>query len=69
MPKYIGFFGPLWTTWCFPFESALGINKKFISGTKQPEISFIFGSSSVVAVEQMKIRASLPEVSKISQIF
>lgn len=52
-------FGPLWTSWCFPFENMLGyfsrlhfspakplidISTRFVHGTKQPSHAIVRGS-------------------------
>ena len=56
--------GPLWTFWCYPFESFLGYIKKFTHGTRRPENSFIFGTQ---LIQVLPVLDEI-EAKKMSQI-
>jgi hypothetical protein len=60
-------FGPLWTTWCFPFEKALGYAKRFVHGKKIVDDQFAFSWStwsSLPRLEATYLRPFLPRAAE-----
>ena len=56
-------FGPLWAFWCYPFENMLGAAKKFVHGTRKPEMSFLFG----LRITRMMPRMEAKEITNINR--
>ncbi len=52
--QYCRCYGPIWTTWCFPFEKALGIAKTFVHGKQTLEDQFAFAFQATKALQKIE---------------